>query len=485
MSNLLNLQAEDNFETRLSAKVATSDLTINVQTNVSFTFADPFYISVNPGLSNYEPMLVTGIAGTVWTVTRAQARYTGDAGSAKTHAAGAKVIISDNQAFFADVQTAVNSKVDKSGSTMTGPLDFSGTTNSGLRVNNLTTAERDALTPADGMIIYNTTTGIGEIYDGGSWNTIDTGSAVPNASTTVAGIVEEATDAEVGAGTAAGGTGAQLFVNPASVVKAAGSAAENKLVALTANADIDAGFIELATDGAVEDSTGLQVKVKSNSGITRDSNGLSLSSTNDFFEYPSVVFNELAANDTGSGTITIEGHWAQIATGASTSDKEQKYTTLPAQDTDSNNNLNWDDLSVGDVLTIEGRIQIDSTSNVEVVYGITTGAADFTNSNSDMMLVRWDSTDLKFETRVSGGGAAEETTITGVTLTNWNTFKMVITLGTDAKCYVNGSLEATHSTSIPTTSAAEEIAYGVAVKTTTTAAKTIRVGSDLYISYNR
>lgn len=128
MSNLVNYQQQDNFTTRLSAKVATGDTTINVQTNVSFAFSDPFYISVNPGLSNYEPMLVTGISGTVWTVTRAQARYTGDAGSAKTHAAGSTVIISDNQAAFGDIATAINTKLDQNGgnTTTTWDLQVSG-----------------------------------------------------------------------------------------------------------------------------------------------------------------------------------------------------------------------------------------------------------------------------------------------------------------------------------------------------------------------
>lgn len=39
----------------------------------------------------------------------------------------------------------------------------------------------------------------------------------PDASTTVAGVVEEATQAEVDAGTATGGTGARLFVNPSAM----------------------------------------------------------------------------------------------------------------------------------------------------------------------------------------------------------------------------------------------------------------------------
>ena len=50
-----------------------------------------------------------------------------------------------------------------------GPLDFAGTTHAGVTLNNLTTAQRDALTPAPGMAIHNTTTGRLEEYNGTSW----------------------------------------------------------------------------------------------------------------------------------------------------------------------------------------------------------------------------------------------------------------------------------------------------------------------------
>lgn len=217
MSDIANYQQEDNFETRLASKAATSDTTIEVQTSVSFTFSAPFYISVNPGSSNYEPMLVTGVSGTTWTVTRAVARYTGDSGSAKTHPAGTKVIISNNQQVFQDIVTAVNDKVDIGGDTMTGLLQFSGTGHAGLQVNSLTTAQRTALTGANGMLVYDTDLGLFYQYKGGAWASVDTGTTTPNASQTVAGVVEIATDAEVAAGTDTGGSGATLAVKPSQV----------------------------------------------------------------------------------------------------------------------------------------------------------------------------------------------------------------------------------------------------------------------------
>lgn len=53
------------------------------------------------------------------------------------------------------------------------PQSFLGTDHYGLRLNNLTTAQRDALTgsgaPKAGAMIYNTTLGAFEVYNGSSW----------------------------------------------------------------------------------------------------------------------------------------------------------------------------------------------------------------------------------------------------------------------------------------------------------------------------
>lgn len=56
-----------------------------------------------------------------------------------------------------------------SGGTMTGQLNFSGTTHAGIKLLTLTTAQRDALTAANGMVIYNSTTATHQVYQGGAW----------------------------------------------------------------------------------------------------------------------------------------------------------------------------------------------------------------------------------------------------------------------------------------------------------------------------
>ena len=63
----------------------------------------------------------------------------------------------------------VSSGATLAANTYTGLQQFSGTTHAGLRLNNLTTAERDALTGAAGMAIWNTTDGRLQLYNGSGW----------------------------------------------------------------------------------------------------------------------------------------------------------------------------------------------------------------------------------------------------------------------------------------------------------------------------
>jgi hypothetical protein len=58
-----------------------------------------------------------------------------------------------------------------SGATFTGMVQFGGTTHAGLRLNNLTTSQRDAIgSPEAGMILWNTTTSRANMYTGSAWS---------------------------------------------------------------------------------------------------------------------------------------------------------------------------------------------------------------------------------------------------------------------------------------------------------------------------
>jgi len=116
---------------------------------------------------------------------------------------------------------------------------------------NLTTVERDALTNViNGAQIYNSTTGQIQWYEGGTWVVNAVGGTVANASTTVAGKIEMATNAELLAGTAAGATGALL-------VPANDDAIITEMATFFNTSDITGAEAETLTDGS--DASALHV----------------------------------------------------------------------------------------------------------------------------------------------------------------------------------------------------------------------------------
>jgi len=226
MSELLSYPLQDNYESILSQSLSASasDLTIYVQTTPDFTFpaSTTTYAVINPKKSNMELVKISAYDASAGTLTvasggRAQPLYAGHSATEQAHAINSKILITDSYSFWKDIETAILSKVNNTGDTLEGHFFFTdddeGVT---FRVPSMTTTKRDLIAaPANGMLIYNSTSGTMQVYDGGAWANIDTGTpAVANASTTVAGIVEEATLAEQALGIATGATGARLFVNP-------------------------------------------------------------------------------------------------------------------------------------------------------------------------------------------------------------------------------------------------------------------------------
>jgi hypothetical protein len=75
------------------------------------------------------------------------------------------------------ILAALAGKVDIAGDTMTGQLTFDGTDHAGIKLLSLTTAERDALTPAEGVAIYNETDSVVQVYQSSAWVSIGVASA--------------------------------------------------------------------------------------------------------------------------------------------------------------------------------------------------------------------------------------------------------------------------------------------------------------------
>lgn len=251
MSDLSNIPKQSFFSEALSSPIDASQTSGIVLSDVPeySPGGETIYLNIlDP--DNPEIISVTGwnsSTNALSGVTRGVDIYTGAGSSGVAHAAGTEVVIADDWNIFSDIATAVNSKADIAGETFTGPVDFSGASTT-LRIPNLTTVERDALgAPTNGMLVYDTTAGEFQYYDGGAWHSVGTAS-VPNASATVAGIIEMATNAEMGTGTSAGGTGALLVPPNDELVKtSSGAGDENKIPILDANGELAMGFIDTST----------------------------------------------------------------------------------------------------------------------------------------------------------------------------------------------------------------------------------------------
>jgi hypothetical protein len=141
--------------------------------------------------------------------------FSGSVGSAQSFAAGADVFLA-----WDAHDAAQSAKLDLDNTftgdnTMSGGMTFSGTTKT-LRVAQMTTTQRDAIaSPSNGMMIYNTTTGVMNQYIGGAWTTFATGS-VTNAADGTAGKVDLATTTELAALTATDASSSAPNVVPVS-----------------------------------------------------------------------------------------------------------------------------------------------------------------------------------------------------------------------------------------------------------------------------
>ena len=95
---------------------------------------------------------------------------------ASTHEDGGTDEVTLAQSQVTGLTSDLAAKLPLAGGTMTGQLNFSGTTHAGIKLLSLTTTQRNALTPANGMLIYNTTTATVQKYEAGAWAAVGSGS---------------------------------------------------------------------------------------------------------------------------------------------------------------------------------------------------------------------------------------------------------------------------------------------------------------------
>lgn len=210
MSDLNTLPIEDLYESTLQSDLSATDMSAVVVKPITGTLTGGLktYMGINYDRpSRYELVEIDAITGATVSISERDVinKSGGTSGVAKNHAAGSKVIITHNYKLFKDIQTAVNSKADG-----TPVLDGSGSV-----YPNDTARNAAVPSPVEGYEVVSG--GVKQVYIGGTWQDLDVGTPTPNASTTVAGKVEIATQSEANAGTDTGSTGALLSVVPSNL----------------------------------------------------------------------------------------------------------------------------------------------------------------------------------------------------------------------------------------------------------------------------
>lgn len=158
-------------------------------------FGTTGYITLEPDTTNEEGAIFTGVtvnANGTTTLTGvstilAQSPYTATSGLVRNHAGGSKVVVTDNVAFWNTFGQTANQQTWADIQTFSVPPISATDPTSASQV-----ANKDYV---DKVVV----------------------AGAPNASPTVKGIVQEATQAQVLAKTASGSTGAELYVNPATL----------------------------------------------------------------------------------------------------------------------------------------------------------------------------------------------------------------------------------------------------------------------------
>lgn len=207
MSQVSSYPLIDNYDETLSRERDGNIWSIYVSATPTFTFPSwvTTYVVVDPWKENMQLAVIDSYNSTTKTLNCTSItveKWAGVNYTAQTHAIGSVVRISNNYAFWKDMVTAVNNKVNTNSSDIAD----------GKFAN---AAARDAYftSPVNGNSAYLTTEGKWTDYV--SWSRQDRASgANPNASITVAGKLQEATIAQGKNWTKVGSTWADLTLTP-------------------------------------------------------------------------------------------------------------------------------------------------------------------------------------------------------------------------------------------------------------------------------
>lgn len=209
MTDITTYPMIDDFDTTLAQAWdgAVGTVYLNDAVGITLPSSTTTYIVVNPWKSTMQVAKINAVNNTLKTATVSSTTVDKGAWVAYTqqsHPVGSVVRISTNYAFWKDIIDSVNTKVNTNDDDIAQGKFADATA-------------RDAYftSPVNGNSAYLTAEGKRTDYVAGSWADRDQGILTANASTTVAGKVEQSTTAQNTAWTATGETWAPLFSTPA------------------------------------------------------------------------------------------------------------------------------------------------------------------------------------------------------------------------------------------------------------------------------
>lgn len=210
MSNLNTLPLIDDYETTLSKERTGWVWTIFVKSVPWFTFPSwvTTYVVVDPGKSNMQLAVIDSYNVTNKTLNCTSItlkKWASLSYTQSTHSIWSIVRISNNYQFWEDLRSAVNTKLDDNWG---NGIDYVDTTARDMALwgNGVATKNYRNIKAWSTYYNYNLSTG--------TWQSISTGTAPANASTTVAWVKQDPSDAQVTAGTDVGSTTATMAVLP-------------------------------------------------------------------------------------------------------------------------------------------------------------------------------------------------------------------------------------------------------------------------------
>lgn len=258
---------------------------------------------------------------------------------------------------------------------------------------------------------------------------VDAGGNV-NASTTARGIVEEATSAEIIAGTGAGGTGARLFINPTAVAETG----TDKVVKTKSTGLLDSTIIpnnQTYSVGAL-DATRVKTYFNMQLPFTLWTGSTSGALTTDFVNWErsstdadtSALGTLVNFTGTGADTIILDFWKSLLLFSAGNIVILDFWAQLPASGTG--------DISMG--------FGVNTANAFNLAYNASSGG-----SANRVMFTQSAAGALYATISKDGTGVTNTDISSGLTLTNWNNYRIELDLSNNALFYVNGTLKATLS----------------------------------------